>query len=132
MFVGRGCVSHATRHMQQTGIAGAMSVDEVPPQWLPHRRITVQNDWKLLVEHCFRPGNRAFASEFSEYQTAVRMFEEARRAGVSDKEVLSTITAFMRIRGADETQISDETHYAQILLFHFKQKSCPDRVTQNP
>lgn len=78
----------------------------------------MQNDWKLLMEHCFRSSNRAFAPEFFEYRTAVRMFEEARRVGASDEEILSTIRAFMRIKGANETQISDEAHYAQILLHH--------------
>jgi hypothetical protein len=102
--------------MGQTGISGAMSVGGVPLQFLPHGRITVQNDWKLLVEHCFRSGSSAFAPECFEYQTAVRMFEEAKRVGASDKEILSTIRAFMKIKGANEMQISDEAHYAQILL----------------
>jgi len=92
----------------------------------------VQNNWKLLVEHCFRPADGAFAAEFSEYQSALRMFEEARTAGASDEEILSTIRAFMRIKGTGERQVRDETHYAEMLLFHFKQKSCPPRVTRNP
>lgn len=84
----------------------------------------MDNHWKLLVERCFRSGSNAFAPGFIEYQSAVRMFEEAKRVGASDEDILVLIKSFMHVKGTSEEQIRGESEYARTLLTLFNEKHC--------
>ena len=79
---------------------------------------TITKNWRMLVQHCFRPGSHAFAPGFSEVKGVVIMFERAKLARASNKKILSAIKRFMRVNGASKKQIENEADAALTLLAH--------------